>query len=231
MKILLKALLFAAGIILGLLLFFPRHVFWTQLLTYAEKSRAEVSGRVTDSASWTQALLRDVHITILGHSFYFPELKISLGLSPLVRAELSNTETLLLNIYPSGKITAGGGIDLSSTLSSKALSGTIDTDTFLIFDNFSSPPRQGELSLGADGLQWPDMPGKLESLDISAKLRENILQIDLLQGTGDMDFQCRGRVEVNWDRPSASAYQVSGTWTLNSTTRDFEQTGILNDLI
>ncbi|MFW5730607.1 MAG: hypothetical protein ACOCPN_02695 [Desulfonatronovibrionaceae bacterium] len=232
MKIALKIILFTAGMVLGLVLFFPRHIFWTQVLSYAGQSGpAQVSGQVMDRASWTEVLLRNVHITIHGHSLYFTEMLISLGLNPLIRAELKNADTLLLDVYPSGRITARGGLNLEHVLDQFTASGQIDADLFLVFDSFSRPPRQGELSVKAQELQWPDIPGKLETLDISAKLSKNILQIDQLQGTGDMDFQCAGQVELNWSSPAASAYQVSGTWTLNNSSQDFNQDGHLRDLI
>ncbi|WP_157493068.1 hypothetical protein [Desulfonatronovibrio magnus] len=225
-------LIFCAGLLLGLTLFFPKHIIWENLFNRLHVQELNIiSSYNLDEAGLFSARLLDVRLNIAGEKFVLPRVSLSLGFSPLANITVDSGPELQIALKRGPVIKSTGAINLATIFIDRELSGHVWFDIDMLVSKETWLPVQGSISAGSKQGINIDSDPVLTSFDLDAKLHEARLEIAKLEGTGPVDFSLAGNVALNYDNLQASVYLVQGSYTLAGQTTPFRQQGRLSEFL
>ncbi|MFW6388288.1 MAG: hypothetical protein ACOCY9_00140 [Desulfohalobiaceae bacterium] len=225
-------LLFAAGLILGLGLFFPRQTYWDWLLSAAAGNipGLHISTQGLSHASWRSIRIHRLQLDYQERTLVLPNVDLHLGLSPLLQANTHAGDQMDIRLERGRQVHVQGQGDLSELLPAEDLKGTIDLQAQLKFQTWEQPPVQGKLKLQSNSQIQLSRGLVLEDLKLDARLRDNRLLINSLQTQAPIHFSCTGQVQLQWSDLLASEYQVQGELQSSEQPMPFNQQGQLADV-
>ncbi len=227
----LYALLFIMGLAAGLYVFFPRELHWQHLLSRAGQGHEARITYQLARAGWFRAKIQNLEIFQAGNRYYFPEVRVSLGLRPVFKARIFTGPEMILSLYRNGKVSLLGEISLEEVFPELAMQGIIWLDGHAYFENWNDLPEKGEIKAkGREQLRLGDTI-QVDDLFFQAALLGNRLDITRLEAGAPVEFSCSGQVQLDADNPGRSLYQVQGHFTLAGERTPFEQRGRLMDLL
>jgi hypothetical protein len=232
MNIAKKVGLFAAGLLLGLIVFMPLEGLW-------EKALQAVAAKISPhTLAWLG--IQDASMTgftLTGFSLKtqqgtvnlsLPAVRVRLGLSTLAEITASTGPALTVSVRRDKTVTISGGLDLAA-LNRKEVAGVVTLTGDLAFPAWGSPPSSGRLNLAAETL---NLPGGLTagSVQCNAQLSDTRLSIDSFSAEKPLPVKAQGSADLNWQNPRASTYSVSGSYTLAGQERTFQKAGTLEQV-
>lgn len=222
--------LYFCGIVLGLFLFMPWEVVWSQVFRLADAkiSKATVQWGDFISAGPLSFEVTNVHVTTQkGVVITIPRLGFEVGFSPLVEVRVNTGPTLAARVFQTKSLTLSGGVDLAKLIRMDGLGGKVRITSDVGFPKWGRPPRTGSLVIRSDEVE---IPGGLiaEDVNVNAVLSGNQLQLNSFSCGQPIPVTAKGSATLNWDNLAASSYQISGSTTLGSTERQFSKSGNLS---
>lgn len=160
-----------------------------------------------------------------------PQVRIELGLRPLVLATIDTGPQIILTIQRGPKLSALGEINLGSIVSGREIKGEVWIDAQVSFKSWNDPPSQGTINLKSIDSLTLNNSTDIEGLSLKAMLNDNRLEISELKAGKPLDFTCSGHCLINWSSLDKSTYQVQGIFKLSGKNNSFEQAGRIAELI
>lgn len=227
-----SGVLFAAGLILGLALFFPRDVFWDLLLYAADRrfEEVDISRQGLSHPEWGRALVHGLQIDHRGHAFVVPKAELVLGVDPWLQANV-HTGPKMVIMFPGGKqIFARGEVDLSKITAPGTLRGSISTQAMIRFQDWEHPPVEGNIQLNSTSPIKVHENLFLQGIIMQATWQGNRCQIHSLQAEKPVRFSGTGQIQLIWTEILDSQYQVQGSVISKGQDIPFERQGRLRDM-
>ncbi len=222
--------LFLAGLILGVFLFMPWEVVWSQVFKQvdAKVSKATIQWGDFVSAGPLSFEVTNLYVTTnKGLVITIPQFGMSFGLSPLVEVRVKTGPVLVAKVFKSKSLTLSGGVDLSKVVKLDGLGGIVKITSDVGFHEWGGTPKTGSLVVRSKQVE---IPGGLiaEDVNVNAVLAGNQFQLNSFSSGMPVPTDAKGSATLNWDNLQASTYNISGSVTFGNTKRQFSKTGNLS---
>jgi hypothetical protein len=228
-----SALLFLAGLLLGVALFLPWEMVWSKVLNTANQklSSLHITWTAVEDAgplSLTVIGLK-VQTKALPQPVTIQSLDLEFGLTPLVTARLDTGPVLTVQAFRSRSVRLNGGVNLANLLNRADVSGDVRLTGDASFPEWGQPPSNGRLEISSQALSLPQGVDAKE-VSATAELEDNVLTVRSFQAQEPMPVEAAGTLTLNWSNLQASQYDFSGSLQLGSKTHKFKKAGRLNKL-
>lgn len=226
-------LLFITGLIIGLAFFFQKDILWQHLINKTFRNYESISLIRHDltGAGWNRATVNNLEISLGEQNFFFPEVRVRIGLKPFFQAAVNTGPEIILRLETLRNLSALGEIDLSRLLPGREISGSLWIDADIAFDARNEPPSGGSIELKSkEKLHLKDFLG-IKNMSLSAILTENRLELINLYAEEPTEFTCTGHILLNWGNLMRSTYSVQGHLSLGDDKISFEQHGLVSDFL
>ncbi len=200
-----------------------------RLLTKIDNRYAEVQIQVqgSDISGSGMVHLQNVHIHAHGQVYVLPEVQLKPGLSPLIRVIIDTGYELVLEFKIGKKAAIHGMLDLARIFSSTDISGVLQADALLFFEDWGGPPVQGDLYIKSVTPLDIEAGVELENVVLDASLDGQRLEISRFAFSSPVPLSSTGMLELNWSDLMDSIYQVQGGYSINESRSEFRQQGRL----
>ncbi|SDK54824.1 hypothetical protein SAMN05660337_0785 [Maridesulfovibrio ferrireducens] len=222
--------LFLSGLILGIFLFMPWEVVWSQIFKQvdAKVSQATIQWGDFVSAGPLSFEVTNLYVTTnKGLIITIPQLGMYLGLSPLVELRVKTGPVLSAKVFKSKSLTLSGGLNLGKVLKLDGLGGIVKITSDVGFPEWGAPPKTGSLVVRSNQIE---IPGGLvaEDVNVNAVLSGNQFQLNSFSSGMPIPTKAKGSATLNWKNLQGSTYNISGSATFGNTERQFAKSGNLS---
>lgn len=225
-----KFFLFIVGLILGVFLFMPWEVVWSQVFKQvdAKITKATIQRGDFVSAGPLSFEVTNLYITTSkGLVITIPQLGVYFGLSPLVEVRVKTGPVLIAKVFKSKSLTLSGGVDLAKIIKLDGLGGVVKITSDVGFHEWGGPPTTGSLVVNSKQIE---IPGGLiaEDVSVNSVLAGNQFQLNSFSSGMPVPTEAKGSAMLNWKNLKASTYNIAGSVTFGNTKRQFSKTGNLS---